>query len=131
MERASIYYLSTYTQRIIYDHYLRRLFFESQGDKTVFMLNSTENKIPTANKGLQSKRPQVKTSPSQNVPELVKTSPKIGQNVPMVKNVGQNVPKKIFLILCFMYFSKNLGCLNKTVSDKVFLSRFHSVISIK
>ena len=45
--------------------------------------------------GLQSKRPQVKTSPSQNVPELVKTSPKIGQNVPMVKNVGQNVPKMI------------------------------------
>ena len=35
------------------------------------------------------------TSPSQNVPELVKTSPKIGQNVPMVKNVGQNVPKMI------------------------------------
>ena len=34
--------------------------------------------------GLQSKRPQVKTSP------------KIGQNVPMVKNVGQNVPKMIF-----------------------------------
>ena len=47
-------------------------------------------------KGLQSKRPQVKTSPSQNVPKLVKTSPKIGQNVPMVKNVGQNVPKMIF-----------------------------------
>ena len=52
-------------------------------------------------KGLQSKRPQVKTSPSQNVPELVKTSTKIGQNVPMVKNVGQNVPKMIF-ILYFM-----------------------------
>ena len=48
--------------------------------------------------GLQSKRPQVKTSPSQNVPELVKTSPKIGQNVPMVKKVGQNVPKIIFII---------------------------------
>ena len=46
--------------------------------------------------GLQSKRPQVKTSPSQNVPKLVKTSPKIGQNVPMVKNVGQNVPKMNF-----------------------------------
>ena len=70
--------------------------------------------------GLQSKRPQVKTPPCQNVPELVKTSPKIGQNVPMVKNVGQNVPKMIFLILCFMYFSKNLGCLNETVLDKVF-----------
>ena len=40
--------------------------------------------------GLQSKRPQVKTSPSQNVPELVKTSQKIGQIVPMVENVGQN-----------------------------------------
>ena len=38
----------------------------------------------TIRRGLQSKRPQVKTSPSQNVPELVKTSPKIGQNVPMV-----------------------------------------------
>ena len=47
-------------------------------------------------KGLQSKRPQVKTSPSQNVPKLVKTSPKIGQNVPMEKIVGQNVPKMIF-----------------------------------
>ena len=47
-------------------------------------------------RGLQSKRPQVKTSPSQNVPELVKTSPKIGQNVPMIKNVGQNVPKMNF-----------------------------------
>ena len=46
--------------------------------------------------GLQSKRPQVKTSPSQNVPDLVKMSPKIGQNVPMVKNVGRNVPKMIF-----------------------------------
>ena len=53
---------------------------------------STENH----ENGLQSKRPQVKTSPSQNVPELVKTSPKIGQNVPMVKNVGQNVPKMNF-----------------------------------
>ena len=53
--------------------------------------------------GLQSKRPQVKTSPSQNVPELVKTSPKIGQNVPMVKIVGQNVPKMIFIIY-FKYF---------------------------
>ena len=53
--------------------------------------------------GLQSKRPQVKTSPSQNVPELVKASPKIGQNVPMVKNVGQNVPKMIFN-LYFMLF---------------------------
>ena len=48
--------------------------------------------------GLQSKRPQVKTSPSQNVPKLVKTSPKVGQNVPMVKNVGQNVPKMIFIL---------------------------------
>ena len=55
------------------------------------------DKIVACN-GLQSKRPQVKTSPSQNVPELVKTSPKIGQNVPMVKNVGQNVPKIIFII---------------------------------
>ena len=53
--------------------------------------------------GLQSKRPQVKTSPSQNVPELVRTSPKIGQNVPMVKIVGQNVPKMIFIIF-FKYF---------------------------
>ena len=53
--------------------------------------------------GLQSKRPQVKTSPSRNVPELVKTSPKIGQNVPMLKNVGQNVPKW-FIILYFMIF---------------------------
>ena len=40
--------------------------------------------VCTTHNGLQSKRPQVKTSPSQNVPELVKTSPKIGQNVPMV-----------------------------------------------
>ena len=55
--------------------------------------------------GLQSKRPQVKTSPSQNVPELVKTSPKIGQNVPMVKNVGQNVPKMIV----YSIFYENLG----------------------
>ena len=54
-------------------------------------------KQPVTNiKGLQSKRPQVKTSPSQNVPKLVKTSPKIGQNVPIVKNVGQNVPKMNF-----------------------------------
>ena len=57
--------------------------------------------------GLQSKRPQVKTSPSQNVPELVKTSPKIGQNVPMVKNVGQNVPKMnfyyIFYVILFIF----------------------------
>ena len=40
---------------------------------------------------LQSKRPQVKAPHSQNVPELVKTSPKNGQNVPMVKNVGQTM----------------------------------------
>ena len=81
--------------------------------------------------GLQSKRPQVKTSPSQNVPELVKTSPKISQNVPMVKHVGQNVPKMLF-ILYFGNFRHNLGCLNETVLDKVFvfLSRFHSVISV-
>ena len=51
------------------------------------------NKLPNE---LQSKRPQVKTSPSQNVPELVKTSPKIGHNVPMVKYVGQNVIKMNF-----------------------------------
>ena len=55
--------------------------------------------------GLQSKRPQVKTSPSQNVPELVKTSPKIGQNVPMLKIVGQNVPKMIF----YSKFYESLG----------------------
>ena len=54
--------------------------------------------------GLQSKRPQVKTSPSQNVPELVKTSPKIGQNVPMVKNVGQNVPKMIYYSIFYEIF---------------------------
>ena len=73
--------------------------------------------------GLQSKRPQVKTSPSQNVPELVKTSPKIGQNVPMVKNVGQNVPKMIFFklyILC--YFRHNLVCLDETVLDRMFFN---------
>ena len=81
--------------------------------------------------GLQSKRPQVKTSPSQNVPELVKTSPKIGQNVPMVKNVGQNVPIMIFSFYILCNFRHNLGCLNETVLDKVFLSRFHSVISEK
>ena len=43
----------------------------------------------------------VKTSPGQSVPELVKTYPKIGQNVPMVKNVGQNVPKMIFYCLFY------------------------------
>ena len=32
----------------------------------------------------------------ENVLELVKTSPKIGQKVPMVKNVNQNVPKLFF-----------------------------------
>ena len=30
-----------------------------------------------------------------------------------------------------MNFRHNLGCLNETVLDKVFLSRFHSVISVK
>ena len=91
----------------------------------------TEAFVNIVKLGLQSKRPQVKTSPSQNVPELVKTSPKNGQNVPMVKNVGQNVPKMIFLILYFMYFRHDLGCLNETVLEKMFLSRFHSVISVK
>ena len=68
-----------------------------------------------------SKRPQVKTSPGQNVPELVKTSPKIGQNVPMVKNVGQNVPKNIlFYILCNLRHI--LGCLNETVLRAVYTS---------
>ena len=71
------------------------------------------------------------TSPSQNVPELVKTSPKIGQNVPMVKNVGQNVPKMIFLLYILCNFRHNMSCLNETVSDEVFESRFHSVISVK
>ena len=56
--------------------------------------------MPTGQVGLQSKCPQVKTSPSQNVPESVKMSPKIGQNVPMVKNVGQNVPKMNFYSIC-------------------------------
>ena len=56
----------------------------------------------SSQKGLQSKRPQVKTSPSQNVPKLVKTSPKIGQNVPMGKNVGQNVPKIIFNYISYV-----------------------------
>ena len=51
--------------------------------------------------GLQSKRPQVKTFPSQNVPELVKMSPKNCQNVPMVNNVGQNVPKMNFYSICY------------------------------
>ena len=60
------------------------------------LLGYSENENIPGWRGLQSKRPQVKTSPSQNVPELVKTSPKIGQNVPMVKNVGQNVPKMIY-----------------------------------
>ena len=35
---------------------------------------------------------------SKHVPELVKTSRKKGQNVPVVKNVGQNVPKMIFFL---------------------------------
>ena len=61
--------------------------------------------LTTEGEGLQSKRPQVKTSPSQNVPELAKTSPKTGQNVPMVLNVGQNVPKMIF----YSIFSESLG----------------------
>ena len=77
--------------------------------------------------GLQSKRPQVITYPSQNVPELVKNVPKNRSKRPHGKNVGQNVPKMIFLILYFMYFRHNLGCLNETSLDKVFLSRFHSV----
>ena len=81
--------------------------------------------------GLQSKRPQVKTSPSQNVPELVKTSPKIGQNVPMVKNVGQNVPKMIFLFYILCNFRHNLDFFNETVLDIEFLSRVHSVKVVK
>ena len=80
--------------------------------------------------GLQSKRPQVKTSPSQNVPELVKTSPKIGQNVPMVKNVGQNVPKMIFYSIFYEILGIIGDVLNETVLDKVFLCRFHSIISV-
>ena len=72
---------------------------------------------------------------SQNVPKskrpLVKTSPKIGQNIPMLKIVGQNVPKMIFYSIFYLEFRHNLGCLNKTGFDKVFLSRFHSVISVK
>ena len=59
------------------------------------------NIIQDTVRGLQSKRPQVKTSPSQNVPILVKTSPKIGQNVPMLKHVGQNVPKMNFYSICY------------------------------
>ena len=51
----------------------------------------------------------VKTSPSQNVPELVKTSPKIGQNVPMVKNVGQNVPKMNFYSIFYHFFCAKSG----------------------
>ena len=62
----------------------------------------------------------VKTSPSQNVPELVKTSPKIGQNVPMVKNVGQKVPKMNFILYFTNFFVQNLGYLNETVLDQVF-----------
>ena len=45
---------------------------------------------------------------------------KIGQKVPMVKKVGQNVPKLI-LILYFMKFRHNLGYLNEIVLECVFI----------
>ena len=51
----------------------------------------------TQHYGLQSKRPQVKTSPSQNVPKSVKTSPKIGQNIPMVKKCWSKRPQNEFI----------------------------------
>ena len=58
---------------------------------------------------IQSKRPLVKTSPNWS-----KRPPKTGKNVRMVKNVGQNVPKMIF-ILC--NFRHNLDCFNESVLD--------------
>ena len=50
------------------------------------------------------------THPSQNVPESewVKKSPKIGLNIPMVKNAGQNIYKMNF-ILYFMKFYAESG----------------------
>ena len=61
-----------------------------------------DNFLKTSKMELQSKRPQVKTSPSQNVPELVKTSPKIGQNVPMVKKCWSKRPQNDFYYIFYV-----------------------------
>ena len=74
--------------------------------------------------GLQSKRPQVKTSPSQNVP-------KNWSKRPHGIKCWSKRPQNNFLLYILCIFRHVLGCLNETVLDKVFLSRFHSVISVK
>ena len=73
----------------------------------------------------KSKRPLVKTSPnwSKRPQKLVKTSP-------WSKMLVKTSPK-LFLLYILCNFRHDLGCLNETVLDKVFLSRFYSVISVK
>ena len=79
----------------------------------------------------------VKMSPSQNVPEMVKTSPNWSKRPqklvkrPQGKKCWSKRPQNDFLFYILCNFSHNLGCLDETVLDKVFLSRFHSVISVK
>ena len=65
--------------------------------------------------GLQSKRPQVKTSPSQNVPELVKTSPKLVKMSPWYKMLA-----KIFYYIFYVIFGIICDVWKKTVLDKAF-----------
>ena len=55
----------------------------------------TWRKHPSFDECPKSKRPLVKTSPNWS------KRPQIGQNVPMVKNVGQNVPKMIFYYIFY------------------------------
>ena len=58
-----------------------------------------------ASGGLQSKRPQVKTPPSQNVTELVKTSPKNWSKRPHGKKCWSKRPQNDFFILFFYVIS--------------------------
>ena len=73
---------------------------------------------------------------SQNVPKSKR--PRIGQNVPKNwskrphgKKCWSKCPQNDFLFYILCIFWHNLGCLNETILDKVFLSRFHSVISVE
>ena len=79
---------------------------------------------------LYGERITVKTSTSQNVPELVNV-PKNRSKRPHGKKTLVKTSPNDFLFYISWNFRHNLGCLNETVLDKVFLSRFHSVISVK
>ena len=85
--------------------------------------------------GCQSKSHRwitVKTSPYWSKrPQIGQNDPKNWSKRPRSEKYWSKRPKNDFLFYILCNFWHNLGCLNETVLDKVFLSRFHSIISVE